>query len=180
MTALRVWVFTSLVCVLALAGGTAFAKTPDGKTPAEETVCDSEQGAAKGLCNAYCEAMDCDDPNTRASEAGCAAVKANYERKTGKPFLPCEVGCPCIETLELFQRIASGTAPVTRCIADETALYIVLSSGEYAMIADGLPGFCAENGLPPFVPITPSETLACRVTLRRIIEATGVTCQRPE
>jgi len=39
---------------------TSDAQTPDETTPAEETVCDLYEGAAFGLCNAYCEAMDCD------------------------------------------------------------------------------------------------------------------------
>ncbi len=30
----------------------ASAQTPDGETPAVETVCDGESGAAFGLCNA--------------------------------------------------------------------------------------------------------------------------------
>lgn len=179
MTRSKFRVFFVVLCLLAVSGGNAFAKTPDGKTPAQETICDNEQGAAFGLCNAYCEAMDCTDPNQRASDTGCAAVKANYERKTGRPFLPCEVGCPCIDQLPVFQQIVAG-APVDRCIADSSSLYVILESGEYALIADGVPSFCTVNGEPPFVTLTPAETLSCRVTLRRILEASGVTCRSPE
>ena len=50
------------------AGNNVLAKTPDGVTPAEETVCDGLSGAAFGLCNAYCEAMDCDSDSTKASQ----------------------------------------------------------------------------------------------------------------
>ena len=59
------------------------------------SVCDSEKGRAFGLCNAYCEAMDCDwDPT--ASENACAQIKSNYQRLTGNEELPCEqmsLGC---------------------------------------------------------------------------------------
>ena len=52
-------------------------------------VCGGETGKAFGLCNAYCEAMDCDwDPN--ASANACARVKSNYQKLTGNDELPCE------------------------------------------------------------------------------------------
>ncbi len=64
-----------------------FASTPDGETPAEEHVCDGYRGAAFGLCNAYCEAMDCDDdPN--ADQDACDKVEDKFEARTGKD-IPC-------------------------------------------------------------------------------------------
>jgi len=54
----------------------ALAQTPDEETPAEEVVCDGEVGAAFGLCNAFCEAMDCDSDSPRASEQACDRVAA--------------------------------------------------------------------------------------------------------
>jgi len=58
---------TLALALLLLCTGAVLAQTPDGQTPAEETVCDHESGAAFGLCNAYCEAMDCDSANPQAS-----------------------------------------------------------------------------------------------------------------
>ncbi len=59
------------------------------------SVCDGLKGKAFGLCNAYCEALDCDwDPN--ASENACAALKSNYSKLTGESEFPCEMmslGC---------------------------------------------------------------------------------------
>ncbi len=69
----------------------ASAQTPDGKTPAVETVCDGEKGAAFGLCNAYCEAMDCDNL-PEASPGACEAVRGQFNRITGRD-LPCEFTC---------------------------------------------------------------------------------------
>ena len=63
--------------------------TPDGQPPANETVCDGFNGAAFGLCNAYCEAMDCDSENPHASAAACNNAREHFMRKTG--FAPpCE------------------------------------------------------------------------------------------
>jgi hypothetical protein len=68
------------------------AKTPDGNTPAEETVCDEAGlfGAAWGLCNAYCEAMDCDSSNPNASDNACDKLFDKIVRLTGDVPL-CEV-----------------------------------------------------------------------------------------
>ena len=87
---------TGLVAAFALALSppppAAEGQTPDGETPAEEDICSAAgfTGAAWGLCNAYCEAMDCDGAPEATPEA-CAKVKANFEKKTGgKIALPCE------------------------------------------------------------------------------------------
>ena len=67
----------------------AFARTPDGQTPAQESVCDGQSGAAFGLCNAYCEAMDCDSSSPQASATACDKVRAGFVRVTGVD-IPCE------------------------------------------------------------------------------------------
>lgn len=80
---------SALFCLLVaglLVMTAASAKTPDGKTPAVETVCDVFKGAKKGafgLCNAYCEAMDCGDPNQHAANRACTRVNDNFEKKFG-------------------------------------------------------------------------------------------------
>ena len=53
----------SLMAFLLLIAAPGFASTPDGMTPAEESVCDELHEATPGLfglCVAYCEAQDCD------------------------------------------------------------------------------------------------------------------------
>jgi len=59
------------------------------------TVCDGLKGKAYGLCNAYCEALDCDwDPN--ASKRACEALRSRYSSLTGESKFPCEemsLGC---------------------------------------------------------------------------------------
>jgi hypothetical protein len=85
----------SLLCI---GTGAALAQTPDGETPAEETVCNTETGAAYGLCNAYCEAMDCETDNPSASATACTRVQDKFQQITGRD-LPCEAvtpaTCPC-------------------------------------------------------------------------------------
>lgn len=73
--------------------GTVYAQTPDGETPAEETVCDAEAGAAFGLCSAFCEAMDCGSDSPLASAKACEKVGDNFEKITGGPP-PCMCSIP--------------------------------------------------------------------------------------
>ncbi len=81
-----------LVSVFLLCGTVAFAQTPDGETPSVETVCDGQVGAAFGLCNAYCEAMDCDSGEPQASEKACSRVLDKFEQLTGG-LPPCDNFC---------------------------------------------------------------------------------------
>jgi len=99
----------------------AWAKTPDGKPPSEETVCDVFQGAAFGLCNAFCEAMDCDDPAHKASDTACQAVLENFQNKSGKPEPPCcqDARLLCQVELELcLQGCVGSTRPPLECRAE--------------------------------------------------------------
>lgn len=166
------WIAVFSVLVIS---GSAFGKTPDGKPPSQETVCDMESGAAFGLCNAYCEAMDCDSPNHRASDQGCEQVKANFEKKTGRP-LPCESACPCFSAHMLFADIASQAVKVDRCLFNDNMLFVVTEDEDFALV-NNTPSFCSVNGEGTVVELTPSQLMACRIALRRAAEAQGVVCQ---
>ena len=50
-------------------------------------------GALKGLCNAYCEAMDCDG-NPTANIVACESVRDRFLRKSGGIEPPCLVAPP--------------------------------------------------------------------------------------
>ena len=65
------------------------AKTPDGEPPSVEGECDHLSGSLCGLCIAYCEAMDCMDPNQHASDNACDKIFANYMKKSGSEVPPC-------------------------------------------------------------------------------------------
>ena len=79
-----------LVCI---GTGAVLAQTPDGLPPARESVCDAETGAAYGLCNAYCEAMDCDSAAPSASATACDKVRSKFQNVAGRD-VTCET-CPC-------------------------------------------------------------------------------------
>jgi hypothetical protein len=72
----------------------SFAQTPDGQTPAAEDICTTWgfTGKVSGLCNAYCEAMDCDADTPQASEQACDRVLAKIEAAlpTETPFPTCQ------------------------------------------------------------------------------------------
>jgi hypothetical protein len=163
------------VCFLVFISPTAFAKTPDGKPPSRETVCDNEEGAAYGLCVAYCEAMDCTDPNQRASNQGCESVKNNFEKHTGRS-LPCE--CPC-GMLQLFADIQSGVVRVTRCFIGDFSETVITETGD-VIIINNFPAFCSTNNAPPFIPLDANQLTNCKLQLQKLVEAQGVACEFPE
>lgn len=66
-----------------------FASTPDGQTPAQETVCSSLSGKSFGICNAYCEAMDCDYPGHKASNNACQKKLDQWSELHPGVTIPC-------------------------------------------------------------------------------------------
>lgn len=79
-----IWIMALFVALLLVVPQTLYSKTSAGATPSTETVCDEEglTGSALGLCNAYCEAMDC-DTNPKASESACNRVLDIFQKTTG-------------------------------------------------------------------------------------------------
>lgn len=69
----------------------AAAQTADGVTPSNESVCKSQVGRLKGLCNAYCQAADCKPtpPNPNASQNACDTLLNNYLTASGGRNPPC-------------------------------------------------------------------------------------------
>ena len=101
--------------ILALLGSpVALAQTPDGLTPAEESVCDvlKEDGVTKGLyglCVAFCEAQDLASLSSPVTEdelialeerAPSANILEAYNKKKDKAQNPNDVPMPCIEVQE--------------------------------------------------------------------------------
>ena len=106
--------------IISLWFGVALVKTPDGLTPANESVCDPlmTDGVTKGLyglCVAFCEAQDLGDENDAITEAELGALDGtapsgkilrNYNRKRQEsdPPMPCLIvqePCPCFSAEEL-------------------------------------------------------------------------------
>ena len=91
----------SFVATVLFTGGPLWAQTGDGQVPAIEDVCDGDPFSF-GLCNAYCEALDCDSDTPIGSPRACDRVLNNYMKKSNGEPPPCEqvVECPCEFDLE--------------------------------------------------------------------------------
>ena len=55
----------------------------------EEHGCSDLTGRMKGLCTAYCEAMNCDEDNPKASDRACERVSDNYIIASDGEMPPC-------------------------------------------------------------------------------------------
>jgi hypothetical protein len=97
-----------------MAGLTAMASTPDGETPAVETVCDplnadDVTNGLYGLCLAFCEAQDIADEEVPITDEELAILQDtppsgsildtyNTIKNASDPDMPCIVvdsSCPC-------------------------------------------------------------------------------------
>jgi hypothetical protein len=97
-----------------------------GQAVAEENACDGYKGAAYGLCNAYCEAMDCDSEAYNASEKACDVIYLRFEKLTGAPP-PCEeVQCPAWHSGELDLVFKTFTSS---CSMDDKVLHLPHNPG---------------------------------------------------
>jgi hypothetical protein len=169
LIALLLMLFIITPCVAKTHGSSAKTHgTPDGDTPHEETVCDNETGAAFGLCNAYCEAMDCDYENTHASEKACLKIKSLFERHTNGRTLPCEEdngepnegpneeppgqtneepGCPCADYIPEFAAFLENTGDFEYCYDTRNENEIYLQIGDRDNV------FITVNNLEALIPI---------------------------
>ncbi|HET9228184.1 MAG TPA: hypothetical protein VFR31_16020 [Thermoanaerobaculia bacterium] len=170
---------TLTLALLLICSGAALAQTPDWETPATETVCDDESGAAFGLCNAYCEAMDCESENPQASATACAKVQNKFMQLTGRD-LPCEVPeCPCSGHPE-WEAVMAAEALL--CVDEGTTLTLITSSsppGIASATVDRSPtsgGGCLA-GIAPIptlvLDITPEQGAACIELLRPLCPPAG-------
>jgi len=168
--------------LLALAVPALAKGTPDGQPPSQETVCDGLDGALFGLCNAYCEAMDCDSPNHHASDTACARVLSNYMKHSGGQPPPCAVTCPCPKSLPLFATLLTGDVDVQQCVVDgpSQVTSLVTEVGTFALVnQSSMPPFCSVN-LTQFLEVTPAEAAVCRNLLVQVATSHGVVCMPPE
>ena len=179
-----------------LVAAVAAAGTPDGSTPAEETICESLRGATpglRGLCVAYCEAQDCDGPEAALAGECVPASRRLLElyerrRRAGDPPMPCVAPppseCPCYSAGEI------GALQLAFCYDD------VESDGESLFAGngsgDGGAGSAVWDGQPECLFIDPvtgefrhleidaEEAAGCTHLLEGAIEANGLVCEESE
>lgn len=138
MKAHRFSIWGLILVSLSMVGLAATASTPDGETPAIETVCDPlmADGISQGLyglCIAFCEAQDIADEDLSITEDELLALQDaapsgsildayNNIKKADEPDMPCikvDSTCPCWTDDELLA--IDGIAPdstmlSTRCV----------------------------------------------------------------
>jgi hypothetical protein len=106
----------TLILTVAMHPLPAEAERGNGETPEEATVCEAADldAAAWGLCNAYCEAMDCAGDDPQASDRACERVLENWEKHADGLTIPCEqVECPCWSSSEELDLLHDSLAPPT-------------------------------------------------------------------
>jgi hypothetical protein len=152
----------------------AAAQTSDGQTPAQESACNGQTGAAYGLCTSFCEAMDCDSTTPAASATACNKVATNFQRLTGEAP-PCL--CPCAAGYAFVQQAAAdANLSVTQCAvgAEESQVHFGSPAVRLNLVSYTVDGsFCtAWNGSSsPVVsvsPLTASQISACRAIISGI------------
>lgn len=157
------------------------AQTPDGQTPAEETVCDGLEGGLFGLCNAYCEAMDCDGPDPHASSKACEKVRQNFESVSGGEAPPCaetSAACPC-----LFPILVECPPNGSSCSGD-LVLDLMCGAGS---ILEGVQYIAEDDscrtvsgiGIHELEATTLEESDACREVIRTLAPSFGSVCPAP-
>ena len=157
---------TLTLALLLICSGAALAQTPDGETPAQETVCDDESGAAYGLCNAYCEAMDCDG-EPQASATACTKVQNKFTQLTGRD-VPCEVvECPCAGT-PAWDHVLTGA----KIACDDFGSVVRYFTTTGLVQAGESSSFCGVSSLAhaPIIMfnITPEQLAACMGQIRTL------------
>ena len=166
---------TLFLALLLLCTGAALATTPS-----EETVCDNETGAAYGLCNAYCEAMDCASANPSASANACSKVRSKFQNITGRD-ITCHV-CPCVGIAGFDNALANFDS----CIDEGDRLTVFIGSLEEPT---GGAAVNSESNIcvyftsdPPSgetLSIAPAQALACLDAIQAAVADRGVICETP-
>lgn len=105
---LRPLLFAGAVSALVVVA--ASSQTPDGLTPSREDACDEEPAGLFGLCNAWCEALDCELQDPDDLSRACRSVLRNYKKKSGGIAPPCGSSCP--GPPEFFVTLANGNTEV--------------------------------------------------------------------
>jgi hypothetical protein len=171
-----IWQVGSVALLTAL---TAFpapvaAQTSDGVTPAEETACNGQTGAAYGLCTSFCEAMDCDSTAPAASPTACNKVYDKFLQLTGAAP-PCS--CPCSAGWNDVQQFAAAASlPVTYCATgqEESQVHFGSDAVRLNLVSYTVTGsYCTgwTGGGSPIVsksPLTAPQIAACRSVISNI------------
>ena len=186
MTKLHTFILSTLAAALGFAlalpapSQTASAQTPDGETPAEESVCDVvhvQNGGSPGLyglCVAYCEAQDChlsDDGDVPQSCINTSEkLLAKYESRRDPavdpemPCLPQGTECPCW-TQELLDSLSPDYSSACS-VAPDGSVSQWTAEGSYIGVTQNFPGLqqcvLVQPGSVFVAQVTDEELAACQ------------------
>lgn len=164
--AIRIRFLTVLSVVFIFIGGM-------GQAMAQDDGCGSLGGEAKGLCTAYCEAMDCDASRPMASQTACKEVAKQFENLTGTR-LPCV--CPCFETAFLTD-VPTWDLDTIRCVTQGGGLTLFDGGSTAQTLVDDVlscsAGLFVNGDIIDIFPteITPVEFATCN---NKISGAAGI------
>jgi hypothetical protein len=115
---------------LSMLGLTTVAKASDTITPAVETVCDGLEGDMFGICNAYCEAMDCDNPDHKASDKACYKKAQRWAAIAEGKVIPCNEA-PKVS----LSKEVNAEGPLFEILVGEPVVYTfkILNEGNVAL-----------------------------------------------
>lgn len=132
-------IFLALILILIPTG--AEAQTPDGETPAKEAYCDEYSGRAYGICNAWYEAMDCDNSTlTKASQVACDKLRATLHNLgvDASPSGESTIPCPCFGDLDT---VFNGDTPT--CSPPDNPTMVSIAGKQVQATASSKDGFNA-------------------------------------
>jgi hypothetical protein len=117
----------------------------DGIPPSQETVCDGLEDPLFGLCNSFCEALDCDNPSHLASDKACAKIAANFLGKSGGLPLPCLESANIsllkkVNGVDSLEEVVTGT-PLT-------FTYLIMNTGNISLSVTSLIDSPSLNNVP--------------------------------
>jgi hypothetical protein len=151
----------------------SYAQTADGETPAVEDVCSEAglSGKAYGLCNAYCEAMDCDAAEPQANANACDRVYTKIVDATGGGFPPCadqdsdgipngEDNCPAVSNNGQEDSNGNGLGDACDC----PCLAAPAPTTPFGSIQDAEMWLAANANVPPVGPLEQCATYPNTVT----------------
>ncbi len=159
---------------------------PSAPVPLTDSVdaCYGQEGAAFGLCVAYCEALDCDGSNPLSTPKACAVLERIYAQVTHS-VPPCL--CPCVNEAEDFVEALNGDFGLDECfffgeegVSNSTFISTDdgrFFGGENFQDEIGFCGFAFGTGDTLF--IDPAAADKCVVLVERAAEDADLQCIPP-
>jgi hypothetical protein len=137
----------AIVALIALAPAMVLANAFAGGPPSEAGVCESLSGAARGLCNAYCDAQQCQ----LSSRPSCEELRKNFAKHTGSTRFPCDAPAPT--------RTAQRPTPTATPSAEATPCDVTLTTAQGSELDLGWTGIAHNQSVPEDATLT--TALSC-------------------